>query len=218
MTFRCFPDRIPPARSVEERPNGSSVIETEPGIRLVLAAAGDRPASPENIVVVVLDSEDGNEMPGWLTESRRVRGAVYLFHPRGTGQTRWTRKNPPNYVERSFALLGRTADTARVWDIVAAARFLREKNPDVPLWVAGRGGKGVLAAYAALWEEDIAGVHLREPPAGHMDPAAPQFLNVLRVCDIPEVLGMLAPRPVFLENPPPALADRFTAIRKAVSP
>ncbi len=29
-----------------------------------------------------------------------------------------------------------------------------------------------------------------------MDPTAPVLLNVLRVCDIPEVLGMLAPRPL----------------------
>jgi hypothetical protein len=27
-----------------------------------------------------------------------------------------------------------------------------------------------------------------------MDRSAPQFLNVLRVCDVPEVFGMLAPR------------------------
>jgi hypothetical protein len=29
-----------------------------------------------------------------------------------------------------------------------------------------------------------------------MDNAAPQFLNVLRVCDVPESLGLLAPRPL----------------------
>ena len=52
----------------------------------------------------------------------------------------------------------------------------------------------MLAAYAALWEEDIAGVMLNAPPLSHMDPGAPQFLNVLRVCDVPDVLGMIAPR------------------------
>ena len=31
-----------------------------------------------------------------------------------------------------------------------------------------------------------------------MDSAAPQFLNVLRVCDIPDSLGMIAPRPLTL--------------------
>ncbi len=41
---------------------------------------------------------------------------------------------------------------------------------------------------------------VKDPPATHMDPAAPQFLNVLRVCDIPETLGMIAPRPLTLLN------------------
>jgi hypothetical protein len=55
-----------------------------------------------------------------------------------------------------------------------------------------------LAAYAALLEPEIAGVIAVEPPASHMEAEAPQFLNVLRVCDIPDVLGMLAPRPLTL--------------------
>jgi len=37
---------------------------------------------------------------------------------------------------------------------------------------------------------------LNAPPLSHMDDGAPQLLNVLRVCDIPDVLGMLAPRPL----------------------
>ena len=37
---------------------------------------------------------------------------------------------------------------------------------------------------------------LVSPPATHMDAAAPQFLNVLRVCDVPDVLGLIAPRPL----------------------
>jgi hypothetical protein len=45
-----------------------------------------------------------------------------------------------------------------------------------------------------LWEPDITGVILNKPPLSHMSGEAPQFLNVLRVCDIPDVLGMLAPR------------------------
>ena len=36
--------------------------------------------------------------------------------------TEWTRKNPPNYVERSFALLGMTVDEMRIWDAIASFR------------------------------------------------------------------------------------------------
>ena len=66
--------------------------------------------------------------------------------------------------------------------------------------MAGEGPAAVLAAYAALLEPQIAGVVALKPPVSHMNPDAPQFLNVLRVCDIPEVLGMLAPRPLALQG------------------
>ena len=88
-------------------------------------------------------------------------------------------------------------DTGRVWDIIAAARYLHDKYEDgVPVYVSGDGAAGILAAYAALWEPEIAGVIVNNPPLSHMNNEAPQFLNVLRVCDIPDVLGMLAPRPL----------------------
>jgi len=82
-----------------------------------------------------------------------------------------------------------------VWDIVAAARYLQGKyNEDIDVYVLGEGTGGALAAYAALWEPEIAGVILNKPLLSHMDAKAPQFLNVLRVCDVGDVLGMLAPR------------------------
>ena len=73
---------------------------------------------------------------------------------------------------------------------------LHAEHADIPLYVAGEGPGAVLAAYAALLEPDIAGVIALNPPSSHMDAKAPQFLNVLRVCDIPDVFGMLAPRPL----------------------
>jgi hypothetical protein len=131
------------------------------------------------------------------------------------GQTRWTQKNPPNYVERSHALLGRTVDAGRVWDIIVTARYVHAQHPDIPLYVAGEGPGAVLAAYAAVLEPDIAGVIALNPPSSHMDAKAPQFLNVLRVCDIPDVFGMLAPRPLTLRgwsgDAPAKVARIYTA-------
>jgi hypothetical protein len=67
---------------------------------------------------------------------------------------------------------------------------LQEKEKaDVVL--VGKGQAGILAAYAALFEPSIKEVVLIDPPASHKD--GPIFLNVLRVLDIPEALGMLAP-------------------------
>jgi hypothetical protein len=66
----------------------------------------------------------------------------------------------------------------------------------VPVILAGEGHAAVVAIYAALLEPDISELILRDVPTSHMAPNAPALLNVLRVCDIPEALGMVAPRPV----------------------
>src|SRR5262249_23010253 len=82
----------------------------------------------------------------------------------------------------------------RVWDVAAVARALAKEHGSCA--VLGRGQAGVIAAYAALFEPDIAGVVALEPPATHRD--GPIFLGVLRVLDVPEALGLLAPRPLTL--------------------
>ena len=61
---------------------------------------------------------------------------------------------------------------------------------------------GVIAAYAAVLEPGIAGAVVIDPPVSHRD--GPIFLNVLRVTDIPEALGLLAPRPLTIRTKQPA--------------
>jgi hypothetical protein len=49
-----------------------------------------------------------------------------------------------------------------------------------------------------------------------MDLAAPQFLNLLRVCDVPEMLGLLAPRPLkIMESKRDESRDRVAAAYRA---
>jgi pimeloyl-ACP methyl ester carboxylesterase len=150
--------------------------------------------------------------PNWLGRLRQDGDTVYVLAPRGVGPTQWTRRNPPNTVERSHVLLGRTVDGGRVQDIAAAARYLKAKGGGkTPVFVAGRGAGAVLAAYAALLEPDIAGAVLEKPPLTHMAADAPQFLNVLRVCDVPDALGMLAPRPLEIRGVAGADAEKVAA-------
>jgi hypothetical protein len=76
-------------------------------------------------------------------------------------------------------------------------RYLSESSGGRTKWtLAGRGKAGVIAAYAALFEPSAAGVVMLDPPGGHLE--GPFFLNVLRVLDIPEAAGLLAPRPLTL--------------------
>ena len=99
----------------------------------------------------------------------------------------------PFYIRRAWPLLGRTVDSGRLADVLVAARMvLKSEIGGGPVTrIAGHGRAGVLAAYAALLEPGITETRLVDPPASHRD--GPIFINVLRVLDVPETLGMLAP-------------------------
>ena len=171
-------------------------------VKRVNAGEGtDRPEKEiKRRVLVVCDENSLDQPSAWVRSICRPGDGVYLVIPRGVGPTRWTRKNPPNYVERSHALLARTVDTGRLWDVHVADHFLARahEKSDLPVTYVGEGPAAVLAAYAGLFTASNreGGVILRDPPPSHMEAAAPQFLNILRVCDVPDMLGMLAPRPL----------------------
>ncbi len=216
VTFRAVPERVPPARTIEAAQGDVLRLESEPGIEVGLQPSPPAPAGKATRLLLVVRNADGRPPCDWLARVRLTGDEVWLCAGRGVDGTRWTRKNPPNYVERAHALFGRTVDTGRVWDIAAAARYLHARGEgQPPVYVAGEGPAAVLAAYAALWEPDIAGALLARPPLSHMDGAAPPLLNVLRVCDIPDVLGMLAPRPLVVYAPRAATLDKVAAIYKA---
>jgi len=197
VSFRALPESVPAAKPAD--PEGRR-LETEPGIIIPLEPCGTPAAKPGRIVLVVRHSEEKSVALDGVVQSAGPQAAIYQCWPRGIGPTRWTRKNPPNYVERSHVLLGQTVDTGRVRDIMATARYLRQRHGDVPLELVGEGPGAVLAAYAALWDPQVTSLTLSHPMLTHMEADAPQFLNVLRVCDIPDVLGMLAPRRLTIEG------------------
>ncbi len=218
VAFGCFPERVPAATLLRQVDSEYARLETEPGIEVGLETVGVfKPTiKSDRVLLIVRDAADDVPITKFAHDVHETADLTYIVEPRGIGRTRWTRKDPPNYVERSHVLLGRTVDTGRVWDVIAAARYLRAKHgEELPVHVAGQGASGVLAAYAALWEEDISGVTLGTPPLTHMDEGAPQFLNVLRVCNVPEVLGMLAPRPLAVRGVEPRQLERARAIYAA---
>jgi len=193
LTFHHFPAQIPAARPTQTNSAGLVWLETEPGVSIPLRQAQPLGTGGRRLWLIA-SAEDGRQLDWWKQFADPTDG-VFVCEPRGVGETRWSRKNPPNYVERAHYLLGRTVDSGRVWDLVAAALYLREMPPGhQSVVLAGEGAAGVLSAYAALLEPGVTEVFLFHPPASHMEGSAPALLNVLRVCDIPEVVGMLAPR------------------------
>jgi dienelactone hydrolase len=180
VSFGAWPNSpLPPAEGVTD-----GALSTEDGVEVrVRSRIGS--GNGTRWLLVLDPGEKPEETPEWAKDLVGP-DPVLLLAPRGG----WTRKNPPNTVERSMALLGMTADSGRVWDVLSVARRAG------PVRVAGRGASGVIGAYAALYEPSVVEVVAVDPPASHGD--GPHFLNVLRVLDVPDALGMLAPRPLRL--------------------
>ena len=154
---------------------------------LDLRKLGDGPK--QCTLVVLNDDEALDGVPGWAAPI--VAGDdVIVLAPRGTGPTAWTRKAPPSYVERAHALVGRTVDDGRVWDVLATRAWIASAVPAYPKFrLAGKGPAGILAAYSVLLGATADEVVVVGPPASHRD--GPIFLDILRVIDLPEALGLL---------------------------
>ncbi|WP_406694909.1 prolyl oligopeptidase family serine peptidase [Singulisphaera sp. Ch08] len=199
--FRSLPDRVAAASPLAPAASPSRVraLTTEAGIEVTLwEQRGAKHESGDATLIVLNPGEELEAVPDWA-RSIVKDGDVLVLAPRGVGPSEWTHRSPPNYVERAHVLLGRTVDEGRVRDVAAALRWLRsEESPDKRRWtVAGSRQAGILAAYAALLEPSSAAqVVAVDPPASHRD--GPIFLGVLRVLDIPDALGLLAPMPLRL--------------------
>jgi hypothetical protein len=216
QSFHHFPERISPAMALETDATGITRLSTEPAISIRCRAVR-RPAGRAERIWVVASSSDVNAAPpAWLAQHSKQQDAIYICEPRGVGASQWTRKNPPNFVERCHYLLGRTVDSGRVWDLAATARHLRAQHGgEAEVFLAGEGAAGVWAIYAALLEPEVAGLVVSQLPATHMADGAPALLNVLRVCDIPEALGLVAPRPITLLGGAPDWTQRTAALYRS---
>ncbi len=139
-------------------------------------------------------------------QNRRVlesqKWAFATIAPRGVGPTRWStvgadgKTSIDHQIRRRFALLGQTLDGQRVWDVRRAVACLRTVGDlkNVPLWLQGKGDMAGVVLYAALFEPGIARLDLWHPPASHQQ--GPTFLNVRRILDMPQAVGLVFPRQV----------------------
>jgi dienelactone hydrolase len=204
-SFRSFQERVPAADASGGGVSAAIYVgaTTERGVNADLVARRKKAETEtvptlQTLLIRGPDEGAGATAPKWVERANGVEPVYFMLSPRGLVDP-WTNKSPPNYVERGHALLGRTVDERRVWDIASVAHALETEQfrPDNTiegkreLRLVGRGQAGILAAYAALFEPSIKEVVLIDPPTSHKD--GPIFLNVLRVLDIPEALGMLAP-------------------------
>ena len=186
--FRALPEKVPPAKlEIEERPGARASAKTEGDLTVSTLTLATSSEGKHILMAVLNEGEDPlKAMEFWFRNGIDDK-LVVAVTTRGMGDAKWTRKNPPNTVERSLVLLGQTVESGRVRDLIAVLNGQPAK-----VRLAGRGPAGIIAAYAALFAPDkVEEVAIGDAPTSHRD--GPHFLNVQRVLDIPEALGLLAP-------------------------
>ncbi|WP_439629198.1 alpha/beta hydrolase family protein [Gemmata sp.] len=199
--FRALPEKIPAAIEGKGGDGGYIPLRTETGIDVdhlvVIRRLKDNlngPGLPPGRVAIFVHNtnETRETFPPTLPDKYANGGNAMYLEVRGGSERQWTRKNPPNTVDRSLALLGQTADSGRVRDVASVlSMWIEQELPGVRLVASGQAA--IIAAYAALFVPDaVADMFLLDPPVSHRD--GPHFLNVLRVLDVPEALGLLAPK------------------------
>ena len=138
---------------------------------------------------------DANQFEG-IRRSLTTNNSVFIYvAPRGIGLTGWSGDaKKQTQIRRRYMLLGQTLDGMRVCDIRRAVQAVRafRSFQGVPLRLKANRDLAVDALYASLFEKGIAGLELSQLPASHRD--GPDYLNVLRVLDIPQAVAMAAER------------------------
>ena len=200
-TFHHFPGEEPPLALAEVGAwQGVKIFdfttEGETRLRLWLYDPWEK-ESPQTVLGVM---GPGDRAEGLCKKMREFHpGPLAIVEPRGTGTLSW---NPSQdwMLTRAGLLVGRTPESVRVWDALRGVQALRavqgEKAGGVFLF--GQGPTGVLALHVALLDEEVAGVLADAPPWTHAE--GPYLLGVLRVLDVPQLAGLIAPRPVGLVN------------------
>jgi len=162
-------------------------FESQRHVQLRLPIAS-RARKTDRITLLVTDQiPDPATLRGPDWEGKLADESYALFAPRGLGDDSWSGDaKRQTQIRRRFMLLGQTLDSMRVWDIRQAIRALKLRYPSAELRVEGRGRQAVNLLYASLFEPGISGMTLSDLPASHQD--GPDYLNVLRVMDIPVAL------------------------------
>jgi dienelactone hydrolase len=119
------------------------------------------------------------------------KNALAFVAPRGIGPTAW-KADRETHIRRRFMLIGQTLDGMRVWDMRRAIQATRAIDglANTPLRLRAKGDMAGIALYAALFEPRVERLVLYGLPRSHRE--GPDFLNVLRVLDVPQSVAMVA--------------------------
>ncbi len=142
---------------------------------------------------VAAPEDDDEPLPQNMPLKEQVthNRAVAYFAPRGIGPSAWnTSGTRATHIRRRFMLLGQTLDGMLAYDVRRAVQSLRKVGglEDAKFIVSGERAMAVNVLYAALFEPKVSELRLHRLPHSHE--REPDYLNVLRVLDVPQAVAM----------------------------
>ena len=208
------PCPIAPALYAQSNQGGMHVrcyrFESQPGVELSLVLLADaKVKKPGKVIMKILDTESWTNSPcavfpqgaispdqlaGFHRQMQSEKAVLAFFAPRLVEPTSWSGDLKKfNQIRRRFMLLGQTLDGMRVWDIRCAVRALQSlPGTSAPVYAVAQGDMAVNAAYAALFEPAVSKLQLAQLPPTQA--AGPDYLNVLKFVDLPQVMTLLGKR------------------------
>lgn len=189
------------------------VFESEPGIFIPCIFMAPIHWT-DCVPVVIYVDEWGKDIglnSGLMRKLLEEKIAVLAIDVRGTGETAAS-----DFEASTNALMtDRPLFGQRVWDIVRAVDALWQRTfisiqiDKGRIGCMGRGSAGLLALTAGALDERLSAIGLWESPLTYHSliqeektfPASLYLFNVLKYYDLPQLMSLIAPRPLFLVNP-----------------
>jgi dienelactone hydrolase len=143
---------------------------------------------------------------------------LYALDVRGLGESLPEEQRPGffqpygmDYMLHAYGkMLGQSYLGRRVYDVLCAIDLLVHAGTE-RIQLYGRGQGAILAAFAALFHDNVVSVTLKNGPRSFFEwtqtpyvtwPSVNCLFGVLQVCDLPDVLGVLDDRmPVYVVEP-----------------
>jgi hypothetical protein len=194
-SFAAWPTGLPSAELVQgfsvssAWTRGTFAVRSQPGVNVMLDYELPNYRRVASFVIRLKSSGDAAD-----AIQRRTNAIVAHAIVRGLGTNGMSRDaKKQTQIRRRYMLLGETVDSARVWDIVRAIEGIRGSKEfgKLPLRLEAEGDMAVNALYASLFAPADELV-LTNLPQSHM--SGPDYLNVLRILDVPQAVAMASER------------------------
>jgi hypothetical protein len=194
---------------------GFYAIETEPGITIPVAEFRPANSGPLPVVLIVgARSRSSAEVESVLAAGR----AALVVEPRGAGEVDWGGRRTDN----AAWFFGRPRVGQEVFDVLRVTERWRARRDVASISLSGDGRVGKAVLFATALDPEIGAVATNLPPTDRAQfeaggrSALAEVPGLLAVGDLPQVAGLIAPRPCLLRVPDTGPYDWTRAAYRAL--